>query len=263
MVELTVAVSMSEKGHRQTKLIAFAAVLLVVVASVLVLIAFFAYQKSAQPSVDYWILNVSIHENMGGYVTPNGTIQVPLNQTGITVTATPTGWNGFMYWILDGAQVPNDNHSSTIFVPRQRANSTHTIEAQFVIGTPPIFPVFSGNYSTNVTIDAGEYKAYNFSVPSGSPYGAVSGYFGTSGDNQTIRVYIMNSANFVRWQDGLTLHSSPPTLMFYGSGEATNDTITAQFPVGGGTFFIVFDNTFDTAAAKSVNANASFYYIPK
>lgn len=97
--------------------------------------------------VKYWILKISPSDSIlsAGSVTPNGTVYVPLNQAGINVTAVATGINGFMGWVLDGKTLNNSN--STIFVPKQQANSIHTLEAQFVYGTP--VPLFSYNISTS------------------------------------------------------------------------------------------------------------------
>jgi len=125
---------MASKIAKNTRgLILVTSILLVSVAT-LFSYAVFIHQTdpNKSPTDDYWILNIS--SSIGGYVQPNGTVYVPMNQTGISVTATPTGLNGFAYWTLDGERVANQ--SSTIIVPRQQANSSHTLEAFFVIGTP-------------------------------------------------------------------------------------------------------------------------------
>jgi hypothetical protein len=121
------------------KITAFIAILLLVILVGSAAALLFTNQPSNQPlDADYWILNISPTQTETGTVTPNWTIYVPLNQTGITVTATPLGINGFMHWRLDGQIV--QNQSATIFVPKQEANSNHTLQAVFVIGTPTITP---------------------------------------------------------------------------------------------------------------------------
>ena len=124
---------MTKTAKSARGLIFFTTILFVSIAS-LISVAFFMHQTatSQSPTVDYWILNIS--SSVGGYVQPSGTVYVPMNQTGISVTATPTLWSGFMYWTLDGERVANQ--SSTIIVPGQQADSSHTLEAFFVIGTP-------------------------------------------------------------------------------------------------------------------------------
>jgi hypothetical protein len=113
--------------------IAIGVILVALVLSLVVVRYYWTIQRIGQ--VGYWTLNIS--PTLGpDLVTPNGTIRVPLIQTGINVTAIATGINGFMGWVLDGRNVPDA--SSTIFVPKQNAFSNHTLEAKFVLGTPPI-----------------------------------------------------------------------------------------------------------------------------
>jgi hypothetical protein len=118
-------------------------VLTVLVASLLA-VRYWNNQRSNQ--TDYWILKISPSDGeiSAGIVTPNGTVYVPLNQSGIDVTAMATGINGFDGWVLDGKTVNNSN--STIFIPKQHANSIHTLEAEFSFGTP--IAMFSYTIST-------------------------------------------------------------------------------------------------------------------
>jgi hypothetical protein len=70
--------------------------LLIIVA--LFSVVFFLNQASNNPSlVGYWILDIStgLPEGLGN-VQPNGTVHLPMNQTGINVTAVATGINGFI-----------------------------------------------------------------------------------------------------------------------------------------------------------------------
>ena len=225
-------------------------VLVVVIAVVSVFVVFLINQPPNQSSqTGYWILNVSTLYSGAGKVQPNGTIYVPMNQTGINVTATPSGWNGFMDWILDGSKV--NSTSSTIFVSRQQKNTNHTLEAEFILGTPPIYQIAVGN----LTIDSNSFKAYNFTVPSGT--GSISDIFSCS--LSTIRVYVMDSSNFVNWQKeyhlGLNISS------YYDSGQVTNGKIDNLLLHSSGTYYLVYDNTND-ALAKIVNSDAYFFYIP-
>jgi hypothetical protein len=129
--------------------IAILATTALLVATVAVVSAtFFMNQTSTKPPESgYWILDISPSNPTfsTGYVQPNGTVHVPMNQTGITVTAAATGINGFMYWRLDGEIMANQ--SSTIFVPKQSESSNHTLVAVFVIGTPVISPSPSSSAS--------------------------------------------------------------------------------------------------------------------
>lgn len=203
---------------------------------------------SSPTEVGYWTLNISPTTGVN-LVTPNGTIQVPMSQSGINVTATPTGWNGFMYWIFDGKQVASQ--SPAIFIPTQQANSSHTLVAQFVVGTPPIWQIVNGN----ITVNAGSYNDYSFTIPSDSSYSEVQGTFTVSGGSgNTITVYIMDSTNFANWQNGQT------TSSYCNSTEAPSGTSNVN--LNSGTYFLVFDNTSDLNSQKSVYAEVFYWYIP-
>lgn len=138
-------------GKRNRPILVFATAALLVGVTALIATTLFLNQISTpQHSDRYWNLNIS--SSFGGYVTPNGTVHVPMNQTGINVTAVPEGNNGFMWWRLDREIV--QNQSSTIFLPRQEANSNHTLEAVFVIGTPNAEAVtFTCYYNSTTDID--------------------------------------------------------------------------------------------------------------
>jgi hypothetical protein len=241
---------------KTTKVILVTTVSLVIIVALFSVLFFLNQTANNPPTVDYWILNIS-SSGIGagwigaGYVTPNGTVYVPMNQTGLSVTATAKGWNGFAYWILDGEQVANQ--SSTIFVPKQQLNSSHMLSAVFMVGTPPIYPIVDGI----ITVNASSYKDYNFTVPSGSSQSEVQGTFTVSGGNENdIKVYIMDSTNFANWQNGQNASS------YYNSGEATNGTIAVTL-YSGGTHFLVYDNTFDTSSQKTVDTQMFFWCIPK
>jgi hypothetical protein len=142
---------------RAKAVFATVAVLVIVIASASVML--YMQQMNAdqqanlkvESEIGYWELHILPVQPGLGTVTPNGTfwpspmkvepngtIYVPRNQTGITVTAVPEGINGFMHWIFDGEIVANQ--SSTIFISKQYVNTFHTLEAVFVRGTPVISP---------------------------------------------------------------------------------------------------------------------------
>jgi hypothetical protein len=79
---------------------AIAAIGLVAIAALILGIIVLQEYGNQQSTVDYWILDVST--SGGGTVVPNGTLHVPLNQSGIDVTAHANGWNSFMDWTFDG-----------------------------------------------------------------------------------------------------------------------------------------------------------------
>jgi hypothetical protein len=153
---------MSQNSSSKRTIIVVAAVILLLIVVAVVFVAFFANQApnptqnptatpqssstpnssinisiptspipsfSELPAAGYWTLNVTA--SGGGTITPNGIIQVSTTQNGISITAQPIGSNNFIYWIFDGIQSIGD---TTIFVPTQADNSTHTLEAVFGIG---------------------------------------------------------------------------------------------------------------------------------
>ena len=93
----------------------------------------------------------------------------------------------------------------------------------------------------NITVNAGSYASYNFSLSnSGNVYPTVTGTFIASSEESMerplIRVFVMTYANFTAWQnDNSFVH---------------NGDITANLP--NGNYVLVYDNTFDSIS-KTVN----------
>lgn len=105
-----------------------------------------------------------------------------------------------------------------------------------------------------VTVNAGAYEDYQFVVPSGASSIQVSGSFTASGGSgNDIKVYIMDSINFINWQNG---HSANT---YYNSGQVTTSTISATLP-SSGTYYLVYDNTFSIISQKNVNTQVNLSY---
>jgi hypothetical protein len=227
---------------------AIALIGLVAVAALILGIIVLQEYGNQQPAVDYWILDVST--SGGGYVAPNGTLHVSLNQSGTDVTAYASGWNSFIDWTFDGEELAN--RSSTITVPKQEPNSSHALKANFIIGTPPIYQIVDGE----VTMNASSFQVYAFTVPSDSQTAYIHGTFAVSnGGVEVIRVYIIDKTNFTQWQN-----SSQATPLF-DSGQLNSGNICTKLS-SHGTFFLVLDNTFDTTSIKHVKVHAYFAYFP-
>ena len=119
------------------------------------------------------------------------------------------------------------------------------------IGLPLMQNVVRGEIAVNAT----SFKVYPFSIPSTATASRVQGDFAVSGDNgSSIRVYIMNATEFVNWQNGQAFSA------YYSSGEATDGDIVADPPIGG-TYYLVYDNTF-SATAKAVDSTVYVMYWP-
>jgi hypothetical protein len=115
--------------------------------------------------------------------------------------------------------------------------------------TPKIEIIVDGN----LTVNSGSYVYYKFTVLSEHVAPTVQGTFTVSGNDQKIRVYIMDSANFADWQD--TRNAST----YYDSGESNSGNITATLPVG--NYDLVYDNNF-SATSKNVTTQVHSWYLP-
>jgi len=105
-----------------------------------------------------------------------------------------------------------------------------------------------------VTVNAGNYEYYQFSVPSGASAVSVSGSFTASGGSgNDIIVYVMDYTNFVNWQNG---HSASA---YYNSGQVTTETISTSLPAGA-TYYLVYSNTFSILSSKNVQTTVNLVY---
>jgi hypothetical protein len=116
-------------------------------------------------------------------------------------------------------------------------------------------PIVMEIVNENLTVNASSYASYNFTVPSSAPTSIVQGTFTVSGGNRnTIKVYVMDGANFADWQNGLN------ASIYYDSGALSSGNVTATLP-SAGTYYLVYDNRF-SAVSKNVTTEMGFYYFP-
>jgi hypothetical protein len=105
-----------------------------------------------------------------------------------------------------------------------------------------------------ITVGGDSYNDYQFSVPSGASGGGVSGSFSASGGSgNDIEVIIMDSTNFVNWQNGHSYN------YYYDSGQETTGTISANLPAGT-TYYLVYSNTFSLLSSKNVQTTVNLSY---
>jgi len=117
---------------------------------------------------------------------------------------------------------------------------------------PASTPILQDIVNGNITVNASSYVSYNFTVPSTA---TVDGTFIVTGDtNSLIKVYVMDGVNFAELQQGQT------ASMYYNSGEVNAANVTATLPQSG-TYYLVYDNTF-SSAAKNVTTQIDCYYLP-
>jgi len=110
----------------------------------------------------------------------------------------------------------------------------------------------------NITINAGSYTYYSFSISnSGNVYPTVTGTFTASSEElmkrPLIRVCVMTYVNFIAWQN----HNSAGTI--YDSAFVHSGTISADLPMNG-DYVLVYDNTFESIS-KTVNTSVYTFQV--
>ncbi|MGC8622315.1 MAG: emp24/gp25L/p24 family protein [Caldisphaera sp.] len=111
--------------------------------------------------------------------------------------------------------------------------------------------IFSGSAAVN----PGSYYAISFSVPSNAINVQLSGSLTASGGSgNDVRVYVMDSTNYINWQNG---HSASA---YYTTGQETAFNINVGLPDGAGTYYVVFDNTFSIISSKTVTGTITLTY---
>lgn len=106
-----------------------------------------------------------------------------------------------------------------------------------------------------VTVNAGSYRYYQFTVPSCAINIWVEVFVlsVSGGGGNDIMVYVMDSTNFVNWQNGRGASA------IYSSGQGTRDFIGGALPPGG-TYYLVIDNSFSITSQKNVITEATLDY---
>lgn len=101
-----------------------------------------------------------------------------------------------------------------------------------------------------ITVEAGKYVNYQFSVPSQA---SVSGNFTASGGSgNDIRVLILDETSYINWVNGHNVST------YYDSGQITTGKITAKLPKG--NYYLVYSNTFSIASTKNVKTRVDITY---
>jgi hypothetical protein len=125
-----------------------------------------------------------------------------------------------------------------------------------------IFTPFSTTRSQNsgsivnglITVPAGGYEYYPFTLPSGAMSIFVTGMFTASGGGgNKIEVFVADQTNFVNWKNGNSATS------YYDSGQVPTGSIIANLPVPG-TYYLVYSNTFSAFSSKNVQTTANLHY---
>ena len=105
-----------------------------------------------------------------------------------------------------------------------------------------------------ISVAAGGYNYYTFSVPDRVSNPMLSGSFIASGGNEnTINVKLLDLQNFFKFKNGQKADA------IYATGPENAGTINANLPTNQ-TFFLVYDNTFSVNSTKQVATDVSLKY---
>ncbi len=105
-----------------------------------------------------------------------------------------------------------------------------------------------------ITVPAGGYEYYPFTLAIGTISISVSGSFTASGGSgNDIDVFVMDQTNFINWQNGHQSYS------YFDSGVLTTGSVSASLP-GAGNYYLVYSNTFSTVSSKDVQTSVNVYY---
>jgi hypothetical protein len=105
-----------------------------------------------------------------------------------------------------------------------------------------------------ITVQAGWYNNYEFTLPAGAGNIHVAGTFtATGGSGNDIIVSIMDRTNFVNWSNG---HQA---TAFYNSGQLSTGSFDVRLS-SDTTYDLVYANTFSTLASKNVRTTANLFY---
>jgi hypothetical protein len=122
----------------------------------------------------------------------------------------------------------------------------------------PIFITETDIVSGIITLEPANYTFYKISVLSDASEAKLQGSFVVNSiENSTndIIVYVMDSANFTKWQNG------EQASMYYNSGKINaNISAITSFNLQltpGMSYYLVYDNTFSNASQKSVATDVS------
>lgn len=112
------------------------------------------------------------------------------------------------------------------------------------------------------------FRYYKFTLPEAATNVSIAGDFTVlpdegrrkSGRHQPdhsqdgIEVYVLSDSSFAIWQTGYT---TSPVLE---SGRVSQGKLAADLPAGGGVYYLIFSNKFDSSGAKKVDATVVLHY---
>lgn len=113
--------------------------------------------------------------------------------------------------------------------------------------------VFNGQ----VSIDAGTYQSYRFTVSSSMKNAILNGeYITTEGGNKDVNVLLMNDLNYINWQNGNASNA------LYFKERITTDRFSLNISQPG-TYYFILSNTFSIITDKRVDGTVTLDYKEK
>lgn len=127
--------------------------------------------------------------------------------------------------------------SPSVETPASQPHTETIVDSEFTVS-----PSYNG------------YQYYKITVPSNATNASVDGHFwAKGGDGNDIKVYVMSEDSLVNFQN----HHDSTT--FFNSNRVTQEAIQASLP-SAGSYYVVFDNTFESNAQKTVKATVTLHY---
>lgn len=102
-------------------------------------------------------------------------------------------------------------------------------------------------------VEPRSYTFYHFAAPNGSSNARVSGDFALQGNGSSVRVYLLDDANFVNWKSGHQFNA------YYDSGQNTTGTIDVSV-ASGKTLYLIYDNSLSSIPSKTVFSRVNLFY---
>jgi len=141
------------------------------------------------------------------------------------------------YFVLNSAGIAVVQQTTITTITSSTTTTQTTISTNVVNGV--------------ITVSAGSYQDYQVSVPSGALSAKLSGSFTASGGSgNDIIVLVLDQTSFTNWQNGHQVSA------IYNSGQLTTSSFSVSLPAGG-TYYLVYSNTFSTFSSKNVNTQAN------
>ncbi len=115
----------------------------------------------------------------------------------------------------------------------------------------PVYKTINQNIVNSViSVEAGKYVYYQFSVPSQASISGDFTAFGGSGND--IKIIILDETAYINWINGHSVST------YYNSGQMTTGSITASVPKG--NYYLIYSNTFSALSNKNVKTNVDLSY---